>query len=62
MAPDVGLSTQILQSRIINVIKGLKETLFKELKESIMTVFKYKISVKREVLKMNGNSRVEKYI
>lgn len=47
MTPDVGLSTQMLQSSIINVFKELKEALFKELKESIMTIFKYKISVKR---------------
>lgn len=47
MTPDVGLSTQMLQSSIINVFKELKEALFKELKESIMTIFKYKISVKK---------------
>lgn len=36
--PDVGFSRQRLQRRYVSMFKGLKETIFKELKESKMTM------------------------
>lgn len=64
--PDVGLSRQKLQSTFINMFKELKETVFKEQNEGMITVshkIEYQLRYRNYKKETNGNAgvRIEKY-